>query len=102
MKSVYAHFPININIETGGKLVEVRNFVGENVLRCVKMRDGVVCRQGAKDELILEGNDLELVSQSGNYFYFIRYFVISTLSLLNLILNWYTLDLRQWCHTSDL
>merc|ERR1712221_6624 len=63
-KSVYAHFPININIETGGKLVEVRNFVGENVLRSVKMRDGVVCRQGAKDELILEGNDLELVSQS--------------------------------------
>ncbi len=102
MKSVYAHFPININIETGGKLVEVRNFVGENVLRSVKMRDGVVCRQGAKDELILEGNDLELVSQSGNFFYFIRYFVTSTLSLLNLILNWYTLDLRQWCYTSDL
>ncbi len=65
MKSVYAHFPININIEHEGKTVEIRNFVGENVLRTVKMRAGVVCRQGAKDELILEGNDLELVSQSG-------------------------------------
>eukprot|EP00794_Sanderia_malayensis_P007034 gene7034-7823_t len=64
MKSVYAHFPINISIESGGKTVDIRNFVGENVLRSVKMRDGVTCRQGNKDEIILEGNDLELVSQS--------------------------------------
>ena len=66
MKSVYAHFPININIANAGKTVEIRNFLGENVIRIVEMRDGVTCQQGAKDELVLEGNDLELVSRSGN------------------------------------
>ena len=65
MKSVYAHFPININIANDGKTVEIRNFLGENVTRNVEMRHGVTCKQGAKDELVLEGNDLELVSQSG-------------------------------------
>ncbi|XP_065058979.1 large ribosomal subunit protein uL6-like [Rhopilema esculentum] len=64
MKSVYAHFPINISISNDGKVAEIRNFLGENVTRVVEMRSGVVCKQGAKDEIILEGNDLELVSQS--------------------------------------
>nr|CAL69059.1 TPA: putative 60S ribosomal protein L9 [Spadella cephaloptera] len=65
MKSVYAHFPINIAIQDNGKTVEVRNFLGEKYVRRVAMDDGVTCMQtGQKDEIALEGNDLEKVSQS--------------------------------------
>lgn len=65
MRSVYAHFPINMNILDDGKTIEVRNYLGEKYIRVVKMRDGVTCRpSGNKDEIIVEGNDIELVSNS--------------------------------------
>ncbi len=41
MRLVYAHFPINVNIEEGGKLVEIRNFLGEKRVRAVHMLPGV-------------------------------------------------------------
>ncbi|KAK2176964.1 hypothetical protein NP493_629g01029 [Ridgeia piscesae] len=66
MRSVYAHFPINITITESNTCVEIRNFLGEKYTRQVIMRPGVTCQQSTKlkDELILEGNDIELVSQS--------------------------------------
>jgi len=65
MKAVYAHFPINISISENGTLVEVRNFLGEKFIRRVRMRPGVTCaNSGVKDEIMLEGNDIELVSNS--------------------------------------
>ena len=42
MRLVYAHFPINVNIEDGGKLVEIRNFLGEKRVRIVHMLPGAL------------------------------------------------------------
>ena len=67
MRSVYAHFPINCNIPEGGAQIEIRNFLGEKFVRRVAMKDGVEVRASGKqkDELILDGNDIENVSLSG-------------------------------------
>ncbi|KAK7753699.1 60S ribosomal protein L9B [Diatrype stigma] len=70
MRYVYAHFPINVNLEknneTGNWEVEIRNFIGEKLVRRVVMQPGVDVEvsKAQKDELILQGNSLEHVSQS--------------------------------------
>merc|ERR1711972_213684 len=66
MRLVYSHFPININITNGGKTVEIRNYLGEKVVRTVDMLgDTVISKSDAvKDEIILIGTDLELTSRS--------------------------------------
>ena len=70
MRAVYAHFPINMSMSEGNSVVEIRNFLGEKYTRTVRMRPGVTCTPtGTKDEVKVEGNDLELVSQSGMVWY---------------------------------
>ncbi|CAM1507122.1 Fc.00g067630.m01.CDS01 [Cosmosporella sp. VM-42] len=70
MRYVYAHFPINVNVdknnETGLYEVEIRNFIGEKIVRRVVMQEGVDVEpsKSQKDELVLWGNSLENVSQS--------------------------------------
>lgn len=65
MRSVYAHFPINVIISPDSQNVEIRNFLGEKALRRVQMLPGVTCvnSKAQKDELILESNDVEAVSR---------------------------------------
>ena len=66
MRAVYAHFPINVVISEGGSVVEIRNFLGEKFTRRVQMLPGVTFKaSGNKDEFLIEGNDIELVSRSG-------------------------------------
>jgi large subunit ribosomal protein L9e len=66
MRLVYAHFPINVNIEENGTLLEIRNFLGEKEVRAVKLFPGVTIERSSdvKDELVLSGNDINHVSQS--------------------------------------
>lgn len=66
MRSVYAHFPINVAISESNTLVDIRNFLGEKFNRQVRMLPGVTCiaSKDMKDEFVLEGNDIELVSRS--------------------------------------
>lgn len=65
LRFVYAHFPINVTCADDKKSVEIRNFLGEKRIRRVKMEGDVVCYRSTdvKDELVVEGSDLELVSQ---------------------------------------
>ncbi|GFS96033.1 60S ribosomal protein L9 [Nephila pilipes] len=65
MRTVYAHFPINVTTYDKGSRVEIRNFLGEKIVRHVNMQLGVTCQNSTqKDELIIQGNDIELVSRS--------------------------------------
>lgn len=68
MRFAYAHFPINVTCVKAGEkhTVEIRNFLGERKLRSVVMAPGVTVKrsENVKDEITLQGNDLELVSGS--------------------------------------
>jgi len=65
MKLVYAHFPINAIPADNGESIQIRNFLGEKFVRECQMLEGVkVSLSDVKDELILQGNDIEKVSQS--------------------------------------
>lgn len=66
MRLVYAHFPIGVNIINDGKALEIRNFLGESVVRKVTLLDGVIVKNSTtqKDEIILTGVDVQKVSQS--------------------------------------
>lgn len=90
MRAVYAHFPINCIIQESGAKLEIRNFLGEKVrfsevaalgqmvsfflqiVRHVNMLEGVTVSESKnqKDELILEGTDIQNVSQSGEFTHF--------------------------------
>jgi large subunit ribosomal protein L9e len=65
LRFAYAHFPINVSVEK--QMVEIRNFLGEKRVRRQLVPAGIkVFRTDAakmKDELVLEGNDLEEVSR---------------------------------------
>ena len=64
LRFVYAHFPINVSVENGH--VEIRNFLGEKRVRKVALRGDTtaVKSKDVKDQLELEGNSIEDVSQT--------------------------------------
>merc|ERR1711937_264171 len=66
MRFVYAHFPVNVTVDNTKKVVEVRNFLGEKVVRTISLPEGVTATRSeqVKDELVLVGNDVQVVSQT--------------------------------------
>ena len=66
MRFVYAHFPINVAITGKKNKVEIRNFLGEKVVRIVDAYPGVEVTRSAdvKDEIVLVGNDIDNVSKT--------------------------------------
>jgi len=64
MRFAYAHFPINPIISNQGKTLEIKNFLGEKLVRKIDMLEGVKVAkvEEIKDEITLEGNDLANVS----------------------------------------
>ncbi|KNH04974.1 60S ribosomal protein L9 [Perkinsela sp. CCAP 1560/4] len=66
LRFAYAHFPVNVSVE--GQTVEIRNFLGEKIVRRVPVPEGVTIERTdpskTKDELVLTGNDVLQVSQS--------------------------------------
>jgi len=68
MKYVYAHFPINLVIKDA-KTVEVKNYLGEKMERVVQLIGDTTAKlskdiDGTKDEITIQGNSLDDVSQS--------------------------------------
>merc|ERR1711872_6270 len=65
MRSVYAHFPINVVIEDEGKVATIKNFLGEKFTRKVNMPEGVkISNSSVKDEFCVEGNNIEDVGRA--------------------------------------
>merc|ERR1712094_4222 len=65
MRLAYSHFPINVTIEGGGEYCEIRNFLGEKIVRRIDMLgDTRVSKTDTKDEIQVEGTDIELVGRS--------------------------------------
>lgn len=71
MRFVYAHFPINSSVNEDNSEVKINNFLGEKIQRVCHMVPGVkVFRsEKVKDEIILQGNNVESVATSGWHFY---------------------------------
>ena len=66
MRFVYAHFPINVTVTNKDQKVEIRNFLGEKVVRVVDALEGVTVKRSTdvKDEIVLIGNDINNVSRT--------------------------------------
>ena len=65
LRSVYAHFPIKLICDSDKEL-QIQNFLGEKRIRVIKMRGDttVIKSKDVKDQIVLEGNSINDVSQS--------------------------------------
>jgi large subunit ribosomal protein L9e len=49
MRLAYKHFPIMTNIINGNKTIEIKNFIGEKIVRKIEAREGVTVQKEEKD-----------------------------------------------------
>merc|ERR1711933_337372 len=63
---VYAHFPIGCVISEAGKRVEIKNFLGEKIVRTINMCGETTCCKddNTKDQILIEGNNIDDTSRS--------------------------------------
>ncbi|BEP17520.1 50S ribosomal protein L6 [Pyrofollis japonicus] len=61
LKIVYSHFPVTVKVE--GDKVVIENFLGEKAPRVAKIMPGVKVKV-QKDDVIVEGIDIEAVGQT--------------------------------------
>ncbi len=61
LKIMFSHFPISVEIK--GDTVLIKNFLGEKAPRKARIMPGVNVRV-EKDDVIVEGNDIEMVGQT--------------------------------------
>lgn len=68
MKLIYAHFPINATVLEEGKSLQVLNYIGQKKRRRIRVQPGCKIEEpaGTKDELWIEGNDIDAVSTSAS------------------------------------
>ena len=66
MRFVYSHFPINVAITQKDKRVEIRNFLGEKVIRVVDCTGDTTASRSSdvKDEIVLQGTDIDSVGRT--------------------------------------
>lgn len=65
LKAAYNHFSINMEVKEGGKVLLVKNFLGEKNIRKFTMRGVARVRlHDEKDTIVIEGPSLPDVSQS--------------------------------------
>ena len=65
MQGIYAHFPMELEPGKNGTSIGITNFLGERITRKVPMAKGVtVSKTDRQYEILIQGNDLEKVSQS--------------------------------------
>jgi len=66
LRLAYAHFPINFTVVNNGKTCEIRNFLGEKIVRKIDMLGDtkVMKNPDAKDVIFVEGTDIDLVGRS--------------------------------------
>lgn len=65
LKAVYNHFSINMEVQEEGKVLLVKNFLGEKSVRTFRMRGAARARlDERKDTVVIEGPSLPDVSQS--------------------------------------
>jgi len=64
MRCVSAHFPINLVLGKDKKSIEIRNFLGEKIVRKVDCYPGVELKlsNDVKDQIEISGNNIEMVS----------------------------------------
>lgn len=60
LKICSGHFPMTVSVKDGR--LEVKNFIGENTPRVLKLKQGAEVKVNG-DEILVEGIDKELVSQ---------------------------------------
>ncbi|KAG9393154.1 Ribosomal protein L6 [Carpediemonas membranifera] len=66
LRCAAAHFNIVSTINEKERTVELRHFLGEKMVRVVKLQNGVTATRdpNSKDGIVLEGNDIAAVSQT--------------------------------------